>query len=178
MAEERQRFYRVPSAWGEWRVVFTDNGLRGLTFPAAFPSSALKTTGRSRPAEKRPRLPVLGGREGRRGRLFSEALRARVLGRRTDLPWDFFDLRGASTFKLRVLRAMYEIPFGETRTYGELAVAAGRPGAARAAGNVCGSNPLPLFIPCHRVIGAAGPGGFGPGLEWKRLLLRTEGVAV
>lgn len=78
-------------------------------------------------------------------------------------------------FQQAVWRAIAEIPPGQTRSYGELAVAIGRPKAVRAVGSACGCNPVPLFIPCHRVTAANGRlGGFSCGLPWKRLLLRLE----
>jgi methylated-DNA-[protein]-cysteine S-methyltransferase len=77
-----------------------------------------------------------------------------------------------------VLGAVARIPYGETRSYGEIARAVGSPRAARAVGQAVGSNPLPLLIPCHRVLAAGGRiGGFGGGLPWKRFLLGLEGVA-
>lgn len=78
-------------------------------------------------------------------------------------------------FQQQVWQAIAEIPFGQTKTYGELAQAIGRPRAVRAVGSACGRNPVPLFIPCHRVMGAnAQIGGFSCGLPWKRLLLDAE----
>jgi methylated-DNA-[protein]-cysteine S-methyltransferase len=66
---------------------------------------------------------------------------------------------------------------GEARSYGEVARAVRRPRAARAVGRAVGANPLPLLIPCHRVLAANGRlGGFGCGLRWKRFLLRLEGI--
>jgi methylated-DNA-[protein]-cysteine S-methyltransferase len=75
----------------------------------------------------------------------------------------------------RVLRA---VPRGEVVTYGELAALAGRPGAARAAGTFCARNRFGILVPCHRVVGADGIGGYGDlGVDYKRRLLRLEGVA-
>ena len=79
-------------------------------------------------------------------------------------------------FQRAVWREMKKIPRGQTRTYGEIAAAIGRPKAVRAVGTACGANPLPVFIPCHRVVAANGPGGFGSGLPWKLLLLNLEGA--
>lgn len=78
-------------------------------------------------------------------------------------------------FQQAVWNAMRKIPRGQTRTYGEIAAAIGRPKAVRAVGTACGANPLPVLIPCHRVVAANGLGGFGSGLPWKKLLLRMEG---
>lgn len=77
----------------------------------------------------------------------------------------------------KVRRAMAAIPFGETRTYGEIARAVGAP--AQAVGQACGANPIPILIPCHRVLGAKSLGGFSAkgGVETKVWLLRHEGAA-
>ncbi len=93
-----------------------------------------------------------------------------------------FDLPVAADlprFTAEVLGAVSKIPFGATRSYGAVAAAVGSPKAARAVGQAVGSNPLPLLIPCHRVLAAHGRiGGFGGGLAWKRFLLDLEGIAV
>jgi len=86
------------------------------------------------------------------------------------------DLSRHSQFDRAVWRAARDIPPGQTRTYGQLAAAIGRPGAARAVGGALGRNPVPLAIPCHRVVAADGsPGGFSSGLAVKRWLLALEG---
>lgn len=79
-----------------------------------------------------------------------------------------------TAFRQSVWRALRQIPCGQTQTYGAIAVAIKRPQAVRAVGSACGANPLPVFIPCHRVVAKNGPGGFGSGLPWKRLLLEIE----
>jgi methylated-DNA-[protein]-cysteine S-methyltransferase len=82
-----------------------------------------------------------------------------------------------SPFTTAVLRAVERIPFGEAMSYGDVAHTLNRPRAARAVGNAVGSNPLPLVIPCHRVLASEGRlGGFGCGLGWKRFLLALEGI--
>lgn len=87
------------------------------------------------------------------------------------------DLALASPFARRILAATAAIPFGATATYREMAVAAGSPGATRAAGNALGSNPVPIVIPCHRVLRTGGGiGGYTGGLEIKERLLALEGV--
>jgi len=80
-------------------------------------------------------------------------------------------------FYRRVLRATARVPFGEVITYGEAAQRAGNPRAFRAAGSALGSNPIPIVVPCHRVIRAGGQiGNYGGGPEMKRFLLRLEGA--
>lgn len=88
-----------------------------------------------------------------------------------------FELEGTH-FQCEVWKALFEIPFGQVRTYGEVARAVGRPGAARAVGAAAGKNPLPVIVPCHRVVGAGGAlTGFSGGLETKRRLLEIERAA-
>jgi methylated-DNA-[protein]-cysteine S-methyltransferase len=81
-------------------------------------------------------------------------------------------------FRSEVLRKLYEnVPYGETATYAEMAADAGRPRAYRAAGSAMGSNPIPVVVPCHRVVATGGGlGGYGGGLDMKRFLLKLEGV--
>lgn len=89
-----------------------------------------------------------------------------------------FDLNirlSVTPFQDAVLRELRRIPYGETRTYGEIAARIGRPKAVRAVGAANGNNPLPIVIPCHRVVGAGGRlTGFGGGLGTKRYLLALE----
>ncbi|RJX29014.1 MAG: methylated-DNA--[protein]-cysteine S-methyltransferase [Desulfarculus sp.] len=85
------------------------------------------------------------------------------------------DLSGLSDFSRRVLLACRGIPYGQTASYGQLARRAGSPRAARAVGQVMHNNPVPIFIPCHRVLGADGSlTGFGGGLPMKEYLLALE----
>jgi|SRR5438270_7072726 len=91
-----------------------------------------------------------------------------------DLEIDWSLSRG---FGRRVLQATAQIPFGSVSTYKQVATEAGSPRAHRAAGNALGSNPLPIVVPCHRVLHTGGGlGGYTGGLERKRLLLEVEGV--
>jgi len=91
-----------------------------------------------------------------------------------DLPLDW---RLSGGFRQRVLRAIDRIPYGQTRSYTEMARKAGNERAVRAAGSACGSNPIPLVVPCHRVLRTGGAlGGYGGGLPMKRALLELEGV--
>lgn len=83
-----------------------------------------------------------------------------------------------TAFQKKVWAALRDIPWGETRSYGDIARAIGKPAASRAVGMANGRNPLPIFIPCHRVIGTNGSiTGYSGGLEKKRFLLRLEGIS-
>lgn len=84
------------------------------------------------------------------------------------------DYAGYSPFCVQVLRFVREVPYGKVLTYGAVAAAIGRPGAARAVGQALARNRTPLVIPCHRVIGRGQRGGFSLGLAWKEALLNLE----
>jgi methylated-DNA-[protein]-cysteine S-methyltransferase len=89
------------------------------------------------------------------------------------------DLHLLTAFQRRVLEATAQIPFGKVVPYGAIAGAIGKPGASRAVGNALGSNPVPILIPCHRVVASGGRiGGFTGGLGLKRKLLEVEGVVL
>jgi methylated-DNA-[protein]-cysteine S-methyltransferase len=97
-------------------------------------------------------------------------------GRRRDFDVEL-DLRGQPAFYVRVLAELARVGYGETTTYGTLAARAGNPRAARAVGTVMNRNPVPIVLPCHRVVGANGSlTGYGGGLHRKELLLRLEGA--
>lgn len=84
------------------------------------------------------------------------------------------DLRGTE-FQRSVWKQLQAIPRGQQRSYGQIAIAIGKPGAARAVGSACGANPIILIIPCHRVLAADGSlGGFSAGLDLKRRLLAAD----
>jgi len=86
------------------------------------------------------------------------------------------DLSSTPAFTRRVLERLRRIPYGRTETYGDVARAVGSPRGARAVGQAVGSNPVPVIVPCHRVLAAGGGlGGFGLGLDAKRTLLAREG---
>ena len=102
-----------------------------------------------------------------------EQLGAYFAGERTDFDFEF-DLRG-SEFQRRVWKALLTIPYGETRSYGQIADQIGATGSARAVGLANGHNPIAIVVPCHRVIGANGSlTGYGGGLDRKRTLLDME----
>ncbi len=121
-----------------------------------------------------PETPAdLGARDDARFEALAGQLGEYFAGTRTtfDLP-----LRASgNAFQRAVWQLMAEIPYGETRSYGDLARRLGDPTLARAVGVACGRNPLPIVVPCHRVVGADGAlVGFGGGLDRKRFLLDLE----
>lgn len=95
-------------------------------------------------------------------------------GKTPGISTDMLFLDDLSDFALSVLREITGIPAGETRTYGEVAVGTGHPGAARAVGQVLRNNPFPLLFPCHRVVSTSGSGGYQGGPEMKRFLQAAE----
>ena len=87
------------------------------------------------------------------------------------------DWSGHTGFRQQVWRALLNLGPGETKTYAQIAASVGKPLAARATGGACGANPIPVLVPCHRVLAANGRlGGFSSGLDWKRRLLASEGI--
>jgi len=108
----------------------------------------------------------------------TERLRIYFGGGTADFP-DKLNLKGATPFQRRVWAVTRLIPYGDTRSYKWVAEQMGKPGAARAVGQALSKNPLPIIIPCHRVVKADGKlGGFSDGLEMKRRLLNLENSAV
>ena len=96
--------------------------------------------------------------------------------RRFELP---VDLRLAREFAAAVMKELARVPYGQLTTYGALAAKAGRPRAARAVGTIMNRNPVPIVLPCHRVVGSNGSlVGYGGGLARKRALLELEGLTI
>lgn len=110
------------------------------------------------------------------GRALAQALERYLAGEPMDWPELPLDLEGLTAFRREVLETLVrKVRHGQIITYGRLAALVGRPGAARAVGRVMATNPWPLVVPCHRVIGTGGNlTGFGPGLEMKKFLLDLE----
>ncbi len=89
------------------------------------------------------------------------------------------DLVGVPSFQAHVLRELERVPYGSVETYGELARRIGKPRAARAVGGALNRNPVPIVIPCHRIVGSTGSlTGYGGGLDRKRALLQLEGLTL
>jgi methylated-DNA-[protein]-cysteine S-methyltransferase len=108
-------------------------------------------------------------------RTTASALKAVIAGRS---PKHFPPLDPVGTdFQKRVWNVLRKIATGKTKSYGEIARAIGKPKAVRAVGGACGANPIPVLVPCHRVLAANKKlGGFSGGLDWKRKLLAREGI--
>lgn len=154
----------IPTPDGTFLARYSEAGLARLQFPAGRtlpPRSGRRSA--TKPLRRWHRAVTLALRR---------ALRGRNPGALPPL-----DLSGGTAFQRSVWNALRTIEPGRTRSYGEVARRLGRPGAARAVGGACGANPIPVFIPCHRVLAAKGRlGGFSGGLSWKRRLLLREGV--
>jgi O-6-methylguanine DNA methyltransferase len=105
-----------------------------------------------------------------------QLLPLRLRGKKAELKWDDFDLRGRGEFHTRIWKATHAIETGHTASYAEVAGDAGSPLAFRACGQACGANPILIFIPCHRVVASNGLGGFGCDLDLKKHMLALEGI--
>jgi methylated-DNA-[protein]-cysteine S-methyltransferase len=154
----------VPTPIGTFRVVYQDGSIRVVDLL----ENGVSQTGLPNGAVRRkPPYP-----EGSPPRQLQEYFR----GKRTEFEMDL-DPDSASLFDRAVWKTLCKVPAGRTVTYGELARRAGFPGAARAVGGAMHRNPIPIVIPCHRVIGQGGSiTGFGLGLWRKRWLLDHEGA--
>lgn len=99
----------------------------------------------------------------------------RYLDQSVPLPPIPLDMGSGTEFQQAVWKALCHIPFGQTRTYSDIAAAIGRPKATRAVGGACGRNPIAIIVPCHRVVGSGGSlGGYSGGLHIKEKLLEIE----
>jgi O-6-methylguanine DNA methyltransferase len=159
---------KVHTPIGEFGAVLTAKGLTRLTFPTEQLEECEAWADRWEPDAHRStdeaRLHALG-----------EQLTAYFQGTLRDFDIEL-DLRG-TPFQVQVWNALRDVRYGETRTYSQVAAAIGRPEAVRAVGAANGANPVPIIVPCHRIIGSSGQlVGYGGGLDMKRRLLEREGV--
>ncbi len=172
------RWWRQTIPFGDIVVVVGPGGVERITLPRVEPG----TTGIEAPADDEEFVNA-----PRRDRAVARQIDDFFCGRRQvfEMPVDLGASR-LSEFQRHVLDTLrMEVPYGETVTYGELAVMAGRPGAARAVGTTMARNPVPFVIPCHRVVAANGIGGYGGGygetrqngIALKRALLDLEAPA-
>jgi methylated-DNA-[protein]-cysteine S-methyltransferase len=158
----------VDSPFGRLLVAATPQGLVRIGLPAYDPEEALAELA----ARISPRVLEAPERLDEARRQLDLYFDGRL--RKFELPLDW---RLTSGFRERVQRAIAAIPYGETRSYAELARSAGSERAVRAAGSACGTNPIPIVVPCHRVLRSGGGlGGYGGGRPMKVALLRLEGA--
>ena len=149
----------IATSDGEFTAHYSERGLAGLNFPPR------------RAASRAVKPRVVPAQILRWHGTTTKALKAVLAGRE---PKEFppLDLTGTK-FQKSVWNAMRKISLGKTKSYGEIAVAIGNPKAVRAVGGACGANPVPVLVPCHRVLAANQKlGGFSSGLDWKRSLLK------
>jgi O-6-methylguanine DNA methyltransferase len=157
----------IPTPDGEFIARYSRQGLCGLEFPSGT-KRRKKEMVTARPAAQVRRWHAA----------VSKALRLALAGRPLKTPPPI-DLSSGTQFQQRVWHTLRKIPRGQTWSYAQVAQAIGNPKAVRAVGGACGANPIPVFVPCHRVVAANSClGGFSGGLNWKRVLLRREGVTL
>ncbi len=169
------RFYLCDTEIGFIGLLLSPRGLlRATTLPRPSRDQALREV-----AEMGAGEPASAAEAGDLPRRLRALAQGRPLDLTADIDWDGLsaDGRSLSGFRRAVLEETLRIPAGRTRTYGWLAAKVGNPRAARAVGRVMATNPLPLVIPCHRVVGSDGSlHGYGGGLPMKAALLRMEGA--
>jgi len=153
--------YPVPTRDGTFIAYYSDNGLARLDFPSG----------------KESKVKALISLELKRWHKSTEAAIKRAINGKAITSTPPLDLSSGTEFQREVWSELRKISVGKTRSYSEIAAAVGRPKGARATGSACGANPIPLLIPCHRVLASGGKlGGFSGGLDWKRKLLQRENI--
>ncbi|MGH7259396.1 MAG: methylated-DNA--[protein]-cysteine S-methyltransferase [Nitrospiraceae bacterium] len=172
--------FHTPLGW--MGLAATRKGVRAIVLP----KSSRRAVERALAQSPSSKFDVRGSRQSERGnpsRVTRHALReaqrqvmAYLAGRRRSLDFSI-DLSGGTSFQRRVWQAALRIPYGRARSYHWIAAKVGGKKYARAVGNALGANPLPLIVPCHRVVAHdASLGGFSGGLNVKRRLLELEGT--
>jgi O-6-methylguanine DNA methyltransferase len=151
---------------GQFVARYSENGLAELDFPpVGTPRCGVRTSQRDVPAKVRNWHQA------------TAAALKNILAGRSPKKFPPLDLSNGTPFQRKVWTALRKIRRGQTKSYGEIARAIGRLKAVRAVGGACGANPIPVLVPCHRVLAANKKlGGFSGGLNWKRKLLTREGV--
>ena len=178
----------IPTRNGQFTARYSEKGLARLNFPVGR-ASARAVKSRRRGNESDLKFVIrnsgfgISVRDSSRRllqikkwhRTTETALKKILAGRKpNNLPP--LDLDGTE-FQKSVWNALRKISTGKTKSYGEIARAIGKPRAVRAVGGACGANPVPVLVPCHRVLAANKRlGGFSGGLDWKRSLLKREGI--
>jgi methylated-DNA-[protein]-cysteine S-methyltransferase len=161
-------YANVDSPFGSLLIAATPRGVVRVNLPNYDPEETLEELA----AKVSPRVLEAPARLERARRELDLYFEGRLT--EFDLPIDWQLTHG---FRGKVQRAINRIPYGKTRTYTEMARRAGNERAVRAAGSACGTNPIPIVVPCHRVLRSGGAlGGYGGGLPMKEALLKLEGV--
>ncbi|HUZ08159.1 MAG TPA: methylated-DNA--[protein]-cysteine S-methyltransferase [Candidatus Paceibacterota bacterium] len=151
---------------------YSEKGLAGLDFPNGRADLPLGQAARRRRPTQQNAVPA----KIRKWHRATESALKNILGGSKPKKFPPLDLAGTE-FQKGVWNALRKISIGKTKSYGEIADAIGKPKAVRAVGGACGANPVPVLVPCHRVLAAnKKPGGFSGGLDWKRSLLAREGI--
>lgn len=164
-------YAEIDSPFGPLLVAKTRRGLAKVSFPTVYDSEETLEELATRISPRVLEAPAeLDDVRRQLDRYFAGKLRE------FDLPLDW---RLTDGFRKRAQQAIARIPYGKTRSYTQIAGSAGNERAVRAAGTACGSNPIPIVVPCHRVLRSGGGlGGYGGGLPMKEALLRMEGVEI
>jgi len=165
----------IPTRDGQFVARYSEKGLAGLNFPkfgrAELP---LGQAARQRSPTKQNGVPA----KIRAWHHTTETALKSILAGRKPRNLPPLDLAGTE-FQKSVWNALRKISLGKTKSYGEIAEAIGKPKAVRAVGGACGANPVPVLVPCHRVLATNKKlGGFSGGLDWKRSLLKREGITL
>jgi len=156
------------SPFGPLLLAATPQGLVKLSLPGHDPEQALEDLA----ARISPRVIEAPARLDQTRRELDLYFEGKLTEFGLPLDWQL-----SRDFRRRALRAIDRIPYGKTRSYTEIARSAGNERAVRAAGTACGANPIPIVVPCHRVLRTSGAlGGYGGGLPMKEALLKLEGI--
>ena len=164
-----QRYTSFKTDLGWVAMVVSPSGITRLTLPHATEQAALGE------------ISLMPDAVRASFERFDEAvcrIREYLRGKPVDFS-DALDLSAGTEFQRQVWSSCRSIPYGQTRSYGWIAAQIGKPGASRAVGSALGKNPVPIIVPCHRVLSADGSiGGFSGGLATKKKLLELEGIKV
>jgi len=151
---------------GQFIAHYSEKGLAELDFPNA---KAFVASERSADGPVSPKV--------KKWHRATEAALKKILAGKNSKKLPPLDWSDKTEFQKAVWREMRKIYPGKTKSYGEIAERIGKPKAVRAVGGACGANPVPVLVPCHRVLAANKKlGGFSGGLNWKRKLLKREGI--
>jgi len=167
----------VKTADGEFLAGYSEQGLMELNFPNQIRrrrGDESQTLDLVRDSSRRLLQRKIRGWHKLTAAALKNILAGRAAKKLPPLDWT-----GKTDFQQSVWREMLKISLGNTKSYGEIASAIGKPKAVRAVGGACGANPIPVLVPCHRILAANEKiGGFSGGLDWKRDLLAREGIKI